>query len=84
MALTKETAIDRIEVVQNGAVQVRTATIIKDGDEVVSRTFSRHVINPGDDYANESKEVRDICKTVHTKAKISEYKDALKAVFAPL
>lgn len=79
MALTKETIVDRVEVVENGAVQVRTTIIVKDGDELVSRTFVRHVINPGDDYTGQANEVKEICKVVHTKAKIAAYREAQKA-----
>lgn len=84
MALTKETIINRVEVVENGAVQVRTATIIKDSGELVSRTFVRHVINPGDDYTGQADEVKKICKVVHTKAKIAAYREVQKAAVVGL
>ena len=45
-----------------------------DGVEV-SRSFSRHVIAPGDDITNESTEVQAICNAVHTQA----VKDAYQA-----
>ena len=46
MAITKETVVDKIEVLEMGQVQVRTATVIKEDDEELSRSFHRHVLQP--------------------------------------
>ena len=46
MAITKETVVDKIEVLEMGQVQVRTATVIKEDDAELSRSFHRHVLNP--------------------------------------
>jgi hypothetical protein len=46
MALTKETVIDKIEVLELGPVQVRTATRIKEDGVQLSQAFSRHVVEP--------------------------------------
>ena len=46
MALTKETIVDKIEVMEKGQVQVRTATrVMEDGVEL-SSSFHRHVVEP--------------------------------------
>ena len=46
MALTKETVVDKIEVLEKGQVQVRTATrVLEDGVEL-SSSFHRHVVEP--------------------------------------
>ena len=46
MALTKETVVDKIEVLEKGQVQVRTATrVLEDGVEL-SSSFHRHVVVP--------------------------------------
>ena len=48
MALTKEIIVDRIEVLEMGEVQVRTATrVIEDGTQL-SSSFHRHVLAPSD------------------------------------
>lgn len=66
MALEKQTAVDKIEVIENGCVQVRTATrIIEDGN-VISSNYHRHVVNPGDDYSGEDARVQAICTAAHT------------------
>jgi hypothetical protein len=74
MALEKVVAVDRIEVVENGCVQVRTATkILEDGKEL-NRTFHRHVIAPGQDYSSEDSRVQAICIATHTPEVIAAYK----------
>ena len=69
MSLTKETVEDKIEVVDCGGwkmVQVRTATVIKDDGVEISRSFSRHVVGPDDDWSSASTEVKAICDAMHT------------------
>lgn len=74
MSLTKETIEDKIEVVGDyRAVQVRTATVVKEDGTELSRSFSRKVIQPGDDYSGESTEVQAICAAVHTSEVVSAY-----------
>ena len=46
MAITKEVKADKIEVVSDWNVQVRTATIIKEDDVELTRSFHRHVLQP--------------------------------------
>ena len=46
MAITKETVVDKIEVLEMGQVQVRTATVIKEDGTELTRSFHRHVIVP--------------------------------------
>ena len=53
MALEKIVGVDRIEVLENGCVQVRTKTAIMEGGAQISGTFHRHVVAPGDDYSAE-------------------------------
>ena len=46
MALTKETVVDKIEVLEMGNVQVRTATKVLENGVVLSKSFHRHVLEP--------------------------------------
>ena len=46
MALTKETIVDKIEVLEMGQVQVRTATRVKEDGAVLSSSFHRHIVVP--------------------------------------
>ena len=75
MSLTEESFADKIEIVNNH-VQVRTATVIKRDGEEISRSFHRHVIQPGDDYSAEEAKVQAVCAAVHTPEVIEAYKAA--------
>ena len=46
MALTKETVVDKIEVLEMGNVQVRKATRVLEDGKVLSSSFHRHVLEP--------------------------------------
>jgi len=46
MALTKETVVDKIEVLEMGQVQVRTATRVLEDGVQLSQSFHRHVLAP--------------------------------------
>jgi hypothetical protein len=61
--LTKTTEVDLIEVVGTN-IQVRTATIIKEDDVELSRTFHRHVLQPGDDLSAQDPKVVAIANAV--------------------
>ena len=74
MTLDKQTKIDRIEVVENGTVQVRQATIITEDGNQISRTFHRWIIVPSQDYSDQEQQVQDICRVAHTPEIIAAYK----------
>ena len=79
MALEKIVLVDQIEIVENGCVQVRTATkIVEDGKEI-NRSFHRHVVAPGDDYSAEDDRVKAVCAAVHTPEVIAAYQAMLEA-----
>jgi hypothetical protein len=77
MALEKIEIVDRIEVVENGCIQVRTKTAIKEDGVEISSKFHRHVVAPGDDYSAEDARVKAICSVTHTAAVVSAYKTAI-------
>ena len=64
--ITKELEVDKIEVVGLWNVQVRTATVIKEGDEEISRSFHRHVVNPDTDLTGEDTRVVAVCTALYT------------------
>ena len=67
MSITKELIEDKIEIVGDyKSIQVRTATVIKEDDIEISRSFHRHVVNCLDDISGESTEVQAICNAVWT------------------
>lgn len=77
MALTKTTVNDKIEIINHGtwsSVQVRTATIVSEDGEELSRSYHRHVVMPDADLTQEDADVSAICTPVFT--------DAVKAAYA--
>ena len=79
MALEKIQIVDRIEVVENGCVQVRTKTAIMEDGKQISGNFHRHVVAPGDDYSGEDARVQAICAATHTATVVSAYQAAQAA-----
>jgi hypothetical protein len=63
MALTKSTEVDVVEVIGTN-IQVRTATIIKEDDVELSRSFHRHVLAQGDDLTDQDPKVVAIATAV--------------------
>ena len=76
MALEKVISVDLIEVVENGSIQVRTKTTIKEDGKQISGAFHRHVVAPGDDYSAEDAKVQAVAASIHTAAVIAAYKVA--------
>ena len=86
MALTKTIEIDKIEIVtEYRHIQLRTATIIKEDNVELTRSFQRKVLECGQldssnnfvdtDVTGETTEVQAICNTVW----ITSIKNAWKA-----
>ena len=78
MALEKAIVVDLIEVTENGCIQVRTKTAIMEDGKQISGSFHRHVVAPGDDYANEDARVQAICAATHTPEVIAAYQASLQ------
>ena len=90
MALTKTTENDKIEIVNKWAIQIRSATIIKEDGKELSRSFHRKTLQQGtlkggdgadkddlvaSDISGEDADVKAICEAAWTSA----VKDAYKA-----
>jgi len=54
---TEQKIIDKIEVLEDGQIQVREATRILNDGIKISETYKRHCLAPGDDLANEDPRV---------------------------
>jgi hypothetical protein len=73
MALEKQVVVDKIEVIEVGVVQVRTATRIVEDGNVISTSYHRHTVAPGEDYSGEDARVQAICAATHTPEVIAAY-----------
>jgi hypothetical protein len=88
MALSKTTVVDKIEVLEKGQVQVRTATrVLEDGVEL-SSSFHRHVVEPSTkasgswadtDISGEDARVQAIATATWTSAVKTAYQEMVDA-----
>ena len=88
MALTKEVVVDKIEVLEMGQVQVRTATRVLEDGVQLSSSFHRHVIEPSTkasgswadtDISGEGAEVQAIANAKWTAAVKTAYQTMVDA-----
>ena len=87
MAITKTQENDKIEIVQKWNIQVRTATIIKEDDKELTRSFHRHLLTPGTldasdnlvdtNISGEDSDVQAICNAAWTTQVKADYKTFL-------
>ena len=92
MAITKETVVDKIEVLEMGQVQVRTATKIMEDGKELNRNFHRHVVEPSTknggtwedtDISGEDAKVQAICNATWTDEVKKAYQDMVDSTEAP-
>jgi hypothetical protein len=77
--LEKIEVVDLIEVVENGSLQVRTKTAIKEDGVEISSKFHRHVVVPGADVSGEDVKVQAIAASIHTVEVIAAYQATQEA-----
>jgi len=89
MALTKEIVVDKIEVMEMGEVQVRTATRVLEDGVTLSSSFHRHIVEPstktgdtwGDtDISGEDARVQAIATATWTDAVKTAFQEADDAI----
>ena len=79
MSLQEVKVIDKIEVVENGIIQVREATrILKDGQQI-AQTYHRSSFTPGQDLTGQPANVQAICAAAWTPAVIAAYQAQIEA-----
>ena len=92
MALTKEIVVDKIEVLEMGQVQVRTATKVKEDGTVLSSSYHRHVVVPstktgdtwGDtDISGEDARVQAVANATWTDSVKKAYQEMMDAQTLP-
>ena len=78
MALEKIIKIDKIEIVGNYKIlQVRTATIVSEDGNELSRTFHREALVPGTDVSGKDQEIIDLANLLWTQEIIDAYNASL-------
>ena len=73
MAISEQSVIDQITVLEDGQIEVRRADkILRDGVEI-AETYHRHVVVPGASLSGEDARVAAVATTVHTSAVVAAY-----------
>jgi hypothetical protein len=71
--ITKETVVDQITVTENGIVLYREATRIIEDGKVLTQTYHRSSLIPGQNLDGQPANVAAICNTAWTPEVISAY-----------
>ncbi len=77
MALTKEQVIDKIEIVENGIMQVRQVTRIMEDGKQLSSSYHRWAFAPGSDVSEQPTNVQAIAAAAWTPEVIAAYQASL-------
>lgn len=83
MAISERAAIDKVEILENGVIQIRKARVILDTDGTeLNRIYQRYVLEPGQDVSDQSPKVRQTCNVWWTPQVVSDYQAAKAASLA--
>jgi hypothetical protein len=83
MALTKEQTIDKVEIIENGTLQVREVTRIMEDGKQLSSSYHRWSFAPGSDVSEQPSNVQAVAAAVWTAEVIDAYEAQLAASAAP-
>lgn len=84
MSITKETVVDQITVTELGIVLFREATRIIEDGKIISQTYHRSSLTPGQDLTDVPANVAAICNTAWTPEVITAYQEAIAAAQAAM
>ena len=76
--LFKRKIIDLIQVVETNHIQIREANLIEEDGSVISKTFHRYVLAPGDDISSEDPKIQAIANVIWTPEVVEAYKNSIK------
>ena len=79
MALSEQTLISAITILEDEQLQIRRSRRVLDGPEMIAEQYHRHVLAPGDDTTQEDARVRAVANLLWTPAVIDAYKAAIAA-----
>ena len=73
MALTERSTIDKIEVLENGIIQVRRADIVERDGVEIAKSYHRWSLTPGQDLTGQEQRVIDVATAVWTAEVVATY-----------
>lgn len=71
--LEKVVVNDKIEILEDGHIQVREVTRVLEDGKKLGKSYKRWVLAPGADTTKETQKVKDIANVVHTQEVIDKY-----------
>ena len=77
--ITKETVVDQITVTENGIILYREVTRIIEDGKVLTQTYHRTSLTPGQDLEGQPANVVAICNVAWTNEVVSAYQAAQEA-----
>ena len=77
--ITKQTVVDQITLTENGTVLYREATRIIEDGKVLTQTYHRTSLTPGQDLDGQPANVVAICNVAWTNEVVSAYQAAQEA-----
>ena len=82
MAIDKQTVVDQITVEENGSILYREATRIIEDGTVLTQTYHRSSLSPGQDLTGKPVKVVAIAETVWTPEVVAAYKAQVAAAMS--
>jgi hypothetical protein len=80
MALTERSTIDKIEVLENGIIQVRRADIVERDGVEIAKSYHRWTLTPGQDLTGQEQRVTDVANAVWTTEVVADYQASLSTI----
>jgi hypothetical protein len=79
MAFSEQKIIDKIEVVETGAILVREVTRVFNGDELIAQSFHRWSFAPGSDVSAMPENVQAVANAAWTDDVVAAYNARIAA-----
>ena len=79
MAFSEQKIIDKIEVVETGAILVREVTRVFNGDELIAQSFHRWSFAPGSDVSAMPENVQAVANSAWTDDVVAAYNATIAA-----
>lgn len=79
MSLVKQQNVDKVEVLENGIIQVRQITRILEDGVQLSSSYHRWSLTPGQDVSDQPDNVQAIATAVWTPEVVAAYQESVQA-----
>jgi hypothetical protein len=81
MALSEQTFY-RMTILEDGIINVQKVRQVLDDGKLLTETYHRHVLAPGEDYSKEDPRVQKAAQTFHTEEVVTAFREKMDAIRA--